>query len=187
MKKEGIQANSLLAKIVSKICLLFIVIIICSTIIYISVFDRKIETSYDFSMDICSVNGITNYVTVDAQLIDNGIDPVHYKGTVCIDGVEYIDHISRFYSPHTTVLERISERRRGISYFDFYFPKSGSFGESIELTCLQDEEGRLCIKVRHIDFGESSIVDYYGPCYDGKSAECVKEIFEMYALSGGRN
>ena len=73
------------------------------------------------------------------------------------------------------------------SYNNFYFPKSGSFEDYIEMTYLYDEQKNLYIRIRHIDPNDSSMVDYFGPCNSGESAELIKEKFDTYALSGGKN
>lgn len=185
MRKEEIKTNSSSTRKFVIICLVSIVII--TIISCISIFMAKPETQFNFSMDICSESGMTSHLFVNVQLIDNGIDPIHYRGTVSVGKVEYIDHISRFYSNNTSFFERISERWRGISYNNFYFPKSGSFEDYIEMTYLYDEQKNLYIRIRHIDPNDSSMVDYFGPCNSGESAELIKEKFDTYALSGGKN
>lgn len=161
-------------------CFVFIIAIILS--VYIALKDTRKQ--FCFEMDICSENGITSYLIVDAELVDNGIDPIHYRGTVSVDGVEYIDHISRLYSIKTSILERIKERWRGISYYDFFFPRSGSFKESIEMILFYDEQGQMYVNLRH--WGDSSVVDYFGPSKDGETSKSIKEKFDMYILSEGK-
>ena len=55
------------------------------------------------------------------------------------------------------------------------------------MTYLYDEQKNLYIRIRHIDPNDSSMVDYFGPCNSGESAELIKEKFDTYALSGGKN
>lgn len=158
-----------------------VIVLGIAVMICVSMVSKKTDLPFYFTMDICSENGVTKDLSVHARRIDNGIDPVHYRGTVSVGGVEYIDHISRFNSAKTSVLDRIKERRRGISYDNFY-PQSGSIEEYIQMTYLYDDQGQLYIKIRH--FGDSSTV-YYGSCNNAQDAKLMKEKFDRYLLSGG--
>lgn len=156
---------------------LIVVILLC-------IGSKNTEELFYFDMDVCSENGTNHHLTVDVKLIDNGIDPIHYRGKIFFDEVEYIDHITRLYSVKMSVFERIKERWRGISYHDFFSPRSGRFEDRIEMTFLYDNQGQMYVRLHHTNYCDSSFVDYFGPARDKETADSIKEKFYMYELTG---
>ena len=139
-----------------------------------------------FAMDICSVDGETRTLTLDAALVDNGIDPVHYAGKLWLDGTRYIDHMARerlrkldfsAISRLRTIHQRLYERHQGISYDDFYTINLQSRADRVDLTVFYDTNGNAYVRIKETKWNKIHPVVYYGPADDSESALLLQEKF----------
>ena len=60
-----------------------------------------------FSASLCTTGGEKADCTVDARMVENGVDLPHYEGTLTLNGVQHFDFLTRFTS---------SQKRRGVPW-----------------------------------------------------------------------
>ena len=163
-------------------------VLIIAAVMDLFSFWKPWKTSKDvvFEMDICSVDGETLDLTLDAALVDNGIDPVHYAGNLWLDGTRYIDHMARerlrkldfsAISRLRTIPKRLYERYQGISYADFYTINLRSRADRVDLTVFYDTNGKCYVRIKETKWYKIHPMVYYGPAADSESALIIQEKF----------
>ncbi len=157
--------------IIPAVIIVFAVVCIC-----VVEFRSQPDVPVEFSMSMCSREGETAFLTANAVIVDNGIDPVHYRGTLTLDGEKYIDHIERFRPDGISVFTRLKERRLGVSFVDFFEPDFGRIGDRVEMRLYDDGGKRLVWLEFYPADGES--VDYFAPAENGEEAQAVWERIE---------
>ncbi len=157
--------------IIPAVIIVFAVVCIC-----VVEFRSQPDVPVEFSMSVCSREGETAFLTANAAIVDNGIDPVHYRGSITIDGEKYIDHIERFYPANISVFDRLKERRRGVLYLDFHEPFYDKFGDWVEMRLFEDGGKRL-VWLEFFPIGGDR-VEFFGPAENWEEAQAVWERIE---------
>lgn len=146
----------------------------------------KTEEPIVWEMNVCSVDGRTISLAMDGALVDNGIDPVHYDGTLRLGPRRYVDPMTytrirylRFSAVDRllSVPKRLYARWRGISHTDFSTISFHTLlrDNRVNLTVFCDADGKQYVQVeeRRWDHVESTV--YYGPADTSDSAQTVRE------------
>ena len=153
-----------------------------------------------FSASLCTTGGEKADCTVDARMVENGVDLPHYEGTLTLNGVQHIDFLTRFTSVKTTLFDRLKDRFRvqgigalstrvafphdiTVPYKNFYTPFAGNLYTCATLEWLEKDDQRY-VWVRYWNMTMDRTRDYYGPAQDALEAEQVKEIFERSLENG---
>ncbi len=153
------------------------VIIVCAVVcICVFEFRSQPDVPVEFSMSMCSREGETAFLTANAKIVDNGIDPVHYRGTITLDGEKYIDRMERFRYDGNSVFTRLKDRRLGVSFVDFHEPVYGTFGDWVEMR-LFDDGGKRLVWLEFFPIGGER-VEFFGPAENGEEAQAVWERIE---------
>ncbi len=128
---------------------------------------------------VCTEDGVTGMLKMDADRIDNGIDPVYYDGTLTLNGVTYIDHMDRFYAVKRPLGDRLRSRSEEGPYNGFYAPRYDSIPEM--LTVIVHPDFPELVWVYHVDFEKDIHRTYFGPADNAADARAVKQ---QWAASG---
>ena len=87
-----------------------VIIIVCLVCI---VSDRTYSVEIKRGFEVCSVEGEVKRAGIDISRVKNLLDPVHYEGTITLDGDVYTDHMQSFnIRENSTVFERLGEKWR---------------------------------------------------------------------------
>ena len=103
-----------------KIFIILIIAVVAITAIIISVvfYTSSYNIAVNLDMNVCSLSGDTETISLDFTIENNLVDPLHYKGKVIWQGITHIDYYSRFFSPERkSIFFRLNERFK-LSGFD---------------------------------------------------------------------
>lgn len=151
----------------------------------------KTEEAIVWEMNVCSVDGRTISLALDGAMVDNGIDPVYYDGTLRLGPTRYVDHMTytRLRKPRFSAVDRLlsvphrlHERWRGTSYTDFHTiglsPNSLLRDNRVDLTVFRDADGSRCVRVREWRGDRVQPILYYGPADDAEGARSIRDRFD---------
>ena len=129
-------------------------------------------------LEVCSAEGEVKRAGIDISRVKNLIDPIHYEGTITLDGDVYTDHMQSFnIRENSTVFERLGEKWRlrewGVPYNDFRFAAPGTIGTTFWIAFINDG-GETYVRLRF-----SGGKNLYGPADNADEAKRIEELFSV--------
>ena len=128
-------------------------------------------------LDVCSTDSEVKRAEIDIKRVKNLLDPVHYDGTVTLDGVVYTDHMQSFnVRENCTLFERLGEkwrlRKMNLPYNDFRSAEPGAIGTTLWIAFINDG-GETYVRLR---FNDGNL---YGPADSAGEAARIEELFGL--------
>lgn len=172
---------------------IIVAIIAAVTILVYTIAANKYSIPVKTDMNVCSLSGDTETISLDFTIENNLIDPLHYKGKVIWQGITHIDYYSRFFSPERkSIFFRLNERFK-LSGFDLspdyiafthrtFYDESARWraeiGHQVKLDLIY-YNGERYLNV--FDYGTD--IEYYGPAENAAEAQAVADIITEFYLS----
>lgn len=175
------------------IILIIAVIAIAAIIISVVFYTSSYNIAVNLDMNVCSLSGDTETISLDFTIENNLVDPLHYKGKIIWQGITHIDYYSRFFSPERkSIFFRLNERFK-LSGFDLspdyiafthrtFYDESARWraeiGHQVKLDLIDYNNERYLYV---FDYGTD--IRYYGPAENAAEAQAVADIITEYYLS----
>lgn len=151
-----------------------LIIIACAVCFALS---RTYSVDIKRELEVCSFEGEVKRAGIDISRVKNLLDPVHYDGTVTLDGVVYTDHMQSFnVRGNCTLFERLGEKWRlrewSVPYNDFRSAEPGAIGTTSWIAFIKDG-GETYVRLR---FNDGNL---YGPADSAGEAARIEELFGL--------
>ena len=185
-----------------KIFIILIIAVVAITAIIISVvfYTSSYNIAVNLDMNVCSLSGETETISLDFTIENNLVDPLRYNGRITWRGRTYIDYYTRVFAPeHKSLFLRLGERFK-VSSFDLspeyiggiyrrFYDESAAeraeIGGQIELYLLEYKDGRyIYVRETEASVGIKTGIEYYGPAENSDEAQAIADIFTEFYISG---
>ena len=178
-----------------KVIIILVIAVIAAAAITISAvfYASSYSINVNSDMNVCSLSGETETISLDFTIENNLVDPLHYNGRITWQGITHIDYYSRFFSPECkSVFFRLNERFK-LSGFDLspdyiafthrtFYDESARWraeiGHQVKLDLI-DYNSELYLYV--FDYGTD--IEYYGPAENAAEAQAVADIITEFYIS----